>query len=57
MALVAAGAYDMAVLKSAAVMSLSMKAQTMSELGAITEATLQRAEAEFGYIPRAKREE
>jgi hypothetical protein len=57
MALVAAGAYDMAVLKSEAVMSLSLKAQKMSELGAITEAALQRAEAEFGYIPRAKREE
>ena len=57
MALVAAGAYDMAVLKSQAVMTLSNRAQNFNDLATMTEQILSRAEETFGYIPRVKREE
>jgi hypothetical protein len=57
MALVAAGAYDMAVLKSQAVMTLSNKAQNFNDLATMTEQVIARAEETFGYIPRSKRED
>jgi hypothetical protein len=57
MALVAAGAHDMAILKSQAVATLSNKAQNFGDLAVMSEQILERAEQVFGYIPRQKRED
>jgi hypothetical protein len=57
MALVAAGASYLAIMKSEAVSSLSSKANKLGQLAAETEKVLARAEEQFGYISKSKRKE
>jgi hypothetical protein len=57
MALVAAGASEMAILKSQAYSALSDKATMFNQLGEQSTAIIDRAASQFGYMPKAKREE
>jgi hypothetical protein len=57
MALVAAGASYFAIMKSQHVSTLVDRAAKLSELSAASNDLMTRFETQFGYIPRAKREE
>jgi hypothetical protein len=57
MALVAAGASYFAMMKSQHVVSLVDRAAKLNELSAASADVMTRFETQFGYIPRAKREE
>lgn len=56
LALVAAGAHYMAMLKSEAVDALSSKAQRYNELAMTSESVLARANETFGYVPKIQRD-
>jgi hypothetical protein len=56
-ALVAAGASYFAMMKSQHVVSLVERAAKLSELSASSADLMERFETQFGYIPRAKRED